>query len=128
MLQFEILVGKRLGTVDTGTPRTIAIEKVPSLDHEILDLIICQHQFSQVMYEPKRPATWSAKKKRKKKQPKNRSESRLTNDSMEFAPFIPLRISLTVFGLASAILAEILGGFRRDICKEFHFHSAQRLS
>lgn len=38
MLELEILVGERFGAVDTGTPGTIAIQKIPTLDHEVFDL------------------------------------------------------------------------------------------
>ena len=47
---------------------------------------------------------------------------------MELAPFVPLRESLCVPCLASAILAEILCGFGDDVREELHFHTAKRLT
>lgn len=61
------------------------------------------------------------KQTKKKKKEKNRP----THNSMEFTPLIPLRIPLRVFRLAGTILAEILGGFGRDVGKEFHFDAAE---
>lgn len=39
MLQPEILVRERLGPVDTRTARSIAVQEISALDHEIFDLI-----------------------------------------------------------------------------------------
>lgn len=50
-----------------------------------------------------------------------------TNNSMEFAALVSLRISLGILGLARAVLAKVFRGFRRRVCKEFHLHPAQRL-
>ena len=47
---------------------------------------------------------------------------------MEFTPFIPLRVSLSVFCFARAVLAEIFGGFGRYVGEEFHFDSAEGFS
>jgi hypothetical protein len=44
---------------------------------------------------------------------------------MEFAPFVPLRVPLSVLGLPRAVLAEVLGGFGRYVGEEFHLDSAQ---
>lgn len=52
----------------------------------------------------------------------------LTNDSVEFTPFVPLRIPLGVFGLSGAILAEVFGGFGCYIGEKFHFYSAERFA
>ena len=39
MLQLKILVGKGLSTIDACTTRTVTVQEVTSLDHEIADLI-----------------------------------------------------------------------------------------
>ena len=52
----------------------------------------------------------------------------MTDHSMELAASVPLRITLRVLGLAGAILAEILRGFRRCVCKQFHFDSTKWFS
>lgn len=52
-------------------------------------------------------------------------ERKITYDSMEFTPFIPLRSTLSVFGLARAELTEVFGRFGGRICEEFHFDAAK---
>ena len=52
----------------------------------------------------------------------------MTDDSVKLAAFVALGMTLGVLGLASAILAEIFGGFGGGVCEEFHFHAAKRLS
>ena len=47
---------------------------------------------------------------------------------MKSATFVPLRPTDGVFGLSSAKLPEIFGRPRRDVVKELHFDSTQRLS
>lgn len=39
---------------------------------------------------------------------------------MKLAPFVTLRVALSILRLAGAELAEVLGGARHDICKELH--------
>lgn len=51
MLQLEILIGKRLGAIDTSTPRAIPVQEIPSLDHEILDLHT--HHDPSVSFQPR---------------------------------------------------------------------------
>ena len=40
MLKIEIFVGEGPCAVDSGATRTIAIEKIPTLNHEVFDLKI----------------------------------------------------------------------------------------
>lgn len=47
---------------------------------------------------------------------------------MKPASFVPLGLPLRVFALSGAKLPEVLCGARGDICKQLHFHSAQRLA
>ncbi len=50
----------------------------------------------------------------------------MTDDSMELAAFVALRIALGVLSLAGTILAEILCGFGCGVYEEFHFDPAKR--
>lgn len=47
---------------------------------------------------------------------------------MKLAALVSLGISLGIFGLAGAVLAEVLCSFRGGVRKEFHLYPAQRLS
>ncbi len=38
MLQLKVLIGEGLGAINTGTPCTVAVEKITTLYHEIFDL------------------------------------------------------------------------------------------
>ena len=47
MFELKVLIGKRLGAVNCRAPSPIAIQKVASLDHELLDLNLISSDLSQ---------------------------------------------------------------------------------
>jgi len=47
---------------------------------------------------------------------------------VEFTAFVALGPALGVFGLAGAVLAEVLGGLGDGVGEEFHFDAAQGFS
>lgn len=56
------------------------------------------------------------------------SGNEITDDTVEFASFVALRLSQVVFGLACAVLAKVLGGFGNDVLEELHLDAAQWLA
>ena len=48
MFQLEVLVRERLGPVDTGTARAIAVQEIPALNHKIFNLIALSVNFTQL--------------------------------------------------------------------------------
>ena len=55
-------------------------------------------------------------------------DNAVTDHSMEFAPFIPLRKALSVLRLASAILPEILSSLGYGVGEQFHFDPSKRFA
>ena len=52
----------------------------------------------------------------------------VTDDSMEFAPFIPLRKALGILRLTSAILPEILCSLGYGVGEQFHLNTSKRFA
>lgn len=99
MAQIEVFIGKLVRAIDSTRSSTITIDEVTTLDHEIFNL-------RQVSFRVHLAGFG-------------------TYHSMELAAFVALRLSLGIFGLAGAELAEILCCSRGDICKQFHFDPAE---
>jgi hypothetical protein len=52
----------------------------------------------------------------------------VTYNSVEFAPFVALRLPFGILAFARTKLSEILCSTRGDVGKKFHLHSAQGLA
>ncbi len=110
MFQLEVLIGKGLGAVYTGATCAVAVKEISTLYHEVFDLV------------------FESANKPDLKDPRGMEKGGKADDSMKLAAFIALGIALGVLGLASAVLAEILCGFGRGVCEEFHLDPTKRFS
>lgn len=102
MLQRKVLVLKGAGAVYTRRPRAVALEKVPALAHEALDLGTASA-----------PSLLSLP----------RGEG--THDAVELGGLVALRLALGVPRLAGAELAEVLGRLGDGVLEELKGHAAE---
>lgn len=101
MAQSEIFIGKLLSAIDGTRSSAITIDEITTLDHEIFDLRRVRFSVHLSGFD--------------------------TYHSMELAAFVALGLTLGIFGLAGAELAEILCCSRGDVCKQFHLDPAEGL-
>ena len=98
MLESEVLIGKGLGAINGSTPCTVAIQEVPTLDHEVVDLTkLLDHSSLHLSG---------------------------TYHAMKFAALIALWPTLSVLGLSCTKLTEVLCRLGCDIGEELHLDSS----
>ncbi len=113
MFESEVLVCKGAGAVDGSTACAIAVQEVAALDHKVSDL--------SAMRVRSRPRSLTAS-------PEWSCKRGNTYNTVELAPFVALRSSLSVLRLARAKLAEVFGRFGGDVGEELHFDAAERFA
>lgn len=109
MLDGKIFIGEFGRPVDGARPRAVSLDKVASLDHEILDL----GRSAAVLVFDMDSRRWVTS-----------GPCMPTYHAMELAVLVALRPPLCVLALARAELPEILCCAWRDVGEELHLDAA----